>query len=211
MPVRDIRIVKSRIRDRIKASRAAMPQGDKARFDKSIKGRIMRMREYINCEILFTYVSKPTEVDTHAIISSALAQGKKVAVPKCLTETRQMDFYFISGFDDLEKGAFGVPEPIPEKCTLVSDYSKGFCIVPGLSFDSEGYRLGYGKGYYDRFFSKFKGYSAGLCYSNFMKWKLPHGRYDKNVDVVVTERFVRHIKKHRDHLIGDDRTSEQRQ
>jgi 5-formyltetrahydrofolate cyclo-ligase len=63
-----------------------------------------------------------------------------------------------------------------------------------MSFDIRGYRLGYGKGYYDRFLSGYNGTKVGLCYSNCVKWKLPNGKYDETVDILVTERYFRKIK-----------------
>ena len=169
----DIREVKSDLRSGFKHKRSDMPENVK-----------------LNMDCVFTYVSKELEVDTFAIIRAAWANGKKVAVPKCVSNN-QLDFYYIESMDDLEEGTFGVKEPIAERCQKVTDLSKGLCIVPGLSFDAEGYRLGYGKGYYDRFLSKFGGDTVGLCYSNCIKWKLPHGKYDRAVDVIVTDRYIR--------------------
>ena len=63
--------------------------------------------------------------------------------------------------------------------------------VPGMVFDVSGYRIGYGKGYYDRFLSEFTGTTAGICYSNCVKWKMPRGFYDRSVDILVTDRYFR--------------------
>jgi len=80
---------------------------------------------------------------------------------------------------------------VPEKCRLLTQYNNSVCIVPGLSFDYDGFRLGYGKGYYDRFLSGFDGDSIGLCYGECVCKRLPHGRYDRAVDVLVTELFTK--------------------
>lgn len=187
----DIREVKSALRTGFKSKRSSMPENIKLDMDSEIQSRLLTLRQYASCKTLFTYVSKDIEVDTFALIKAAWANGKRVAVPKCITDTGDMVFYYIKSPDDLELGAFGVMEPIEDKCVKVKDFSKGLCIVPGLSFDAEGYRLGYGKGYYDRFLSKFGGDTVGLCYSNCIKWKLPHGYYDQPVDLIVTDRYVR--------------------
>lgn len=186
----DIREVKTELRSGFRSKRSEMPEHIKLNMDSEIQSRFLTLRQYAKCDTVFTYVSKDLEVDTYAIIRAAWANGKKVAVPKCIEDSK-MDFYYIESMDDLEDGAFGVREPIVDKCKKVSDLSKGLCIVPGLSFDAEGYRLGYGKGYYDRFLSKFGGETVGLCYSNCIKWKLPHGKYDRAVDVIVTDRYIR--------------------
>ncbi len=191
----DIRKVKTDLRNGFKTKRTDMPENVKISMDSEIQSRFLTLRQYIYCKTVFTYVSKDIEVDTLAIIRAAWANGKRVAVPRCVTETREMDFFYITNMSDLEEGAFGVLEPIADKCEKVTDFSKGLCIVPGLSFDAEGYRLGYGKGYYDRFLSKFQGDTVGLCYSNCIKWKLPHGYYDKPVDLIVTDRYIRRTGK----------------
>lgn len=191
----DIREVKSDLRTGFKDKRSKMPENVKLDMDSEIQSRFLTLRQYSVCKTLFTYVSKDIEVDTFALIKAAFANGKRVAVPKCVKDTREMIFYYIRSLDDLEPGAFGVMEPIEDRCVKVKDFSKGLCIVPGLSFDAEGYRLGYGKGYYDRFLSKFGGDTVGLCYSSCIKWKLPHGYYDRPVDLIVTDRYIRRTGK----------------
>lgn len=191
----DIREVKSDLRSGFKNKRSIMPEEVKFNMDSEIQSRFLTLRQYSACSTVFTYVSKDIEVDTFAIIRAAWANGKRVAVPKCIPNTRDMAFYYITKIEDLEPGAFGVMEPNESKCEKVTDYSKGLCIVPGLSFDAEGYRLGYGKGYYDRFLAKFNGDTVGLCYSSCIKWKLPHGYYDRPVDMIVTDRYIRRTAK----------------
>lgn len=186
----NIKEIKTELRSGFKSKRNDMPENVKLNMDCEIQSRFLTLRQYAKCDTVFTYVSKEIEVDTYAIIRAAWANGKKVAVPKCIEDSR-MDFYYIESMDDLEDGAFGVREPSVSKCKKADDLSKGLCIVPGLSFDAEGYRLGYGKGYYDRFLAEFGGYTVGLCYSNCIKWKLPHGKYDRAVDVIVTDRYIR--------------------
>ena len=186
----DIREIKTDLRSGFKSKRNEMPEHIKLNMDSEIQSRFLTLRQYAKCDTVFTYVSKDLEVDTYAIIRAAWANGKKVAVPKCIEDSKR-DFYYIESMDDLEDGSFGVKEPVESKCKKVADLSRGLCIVPGLSFDAEGYRLGYGKGYYDRFLSKFGGETVGLCYSNCIKWKLPHGKYDRAVDVIVTDRYIR--------------------
>ena len=67
--------------------------------------------------------------------------------------------------------------------------------MPGLAFDPQGFRLGYGKGYYDRFLSGFQGKTVGICYLGCVQWNLPHGYYDRPVDILITERYVRNIRR----------------
>ncbi|MBO5852899.1 MAG: hypothetical protein J6Q74_03720 [Clostridia bacterium] len=68
-------------------------------------------------------------------------------------------------------------------------------IVPGMHFDMKGYRIGYGKGYYDRYMVRFAGISAGICYSSELKPFLYHGKYDRHVDIVVTDKRIKTCNK----------------
>jgi 5-formyltetrahydrofolate cyclo-ligase len=194
MYVKNIKEIKNNLRARYRRFREHMNPEQKIELDSTIQSRLLALAEYAQADIIFTYVSKPIEVDTISLINAALANRKQVAVPLCIPDTYDMEFYCITSFDDLEKGLFGVLEPIPSQCRLVTDYSKGLCIVPGLSFDAQGYRLGYGKGYYDRFLAEFTGDTVGICYSGCVQWNLPHGYYDKPVDLLITEKYIRRME-----------------
>ena len=195
MYVKNIKEVKINLRLRYRGIRENMDAEKKGEMDSTIQSRLLSLREYSKADTIFTYVSKKIEVDTIGLISAALLNHKLVAVPRCVPNTYDMEFYYINSLKDLEKGSFGVLEPIVQKCSIVTDYSKGLCVVPGLSFDAQGYRLGYGKGYYDRFLSQFSGTTVGICYTSCVQWNLPHGYYDKPVDLLITEKYIRKTAK----------------
>ncbi len=194
MSLMNLRQRKSELRAKYKRIRTECPKDVKQKLDHGIADKFLSLDEYKHCETLFIFVSSSIEVDTYEIIGKALADGKKVAVPKCRDKSGLMDFYFITSTDCLKKGAFSIMEPDPEKCELADDLSQGVCVVPGLSFDFQGYRLGFGKGYYDRFLDKFKGISVGICYSKCIEKELPKGNYDKQVDILVTEKYINHTQ-----------------
>lgn len=193
----NIRQFKIGLREHYKSIRVSMIGQQKDRLDKKIRKKFFATKEYKFNNIIFTYVSKEIEVDTKDIILKAIQDNKIVAVPKCITDENIMEFYRIKSFEDLDVGVFGVLEPIVERCELITDFSRGLCIVPGFSFDCKGYRLGYGKGYYDRFLSVFEGNTVGLCYHNCMRMLLPHGYFDKPVDILVTDTYIKTIRKQR--------------
>lgn len=193
MYVKNIKEVKKNLRARYRQFRERMSPEQKSALDLTIRGRLFALNEYARVDTVFTYVSKQIEVDTLTLIHEALSSGKKVAVPRCVPDTYDMVFYYITTEDDLEKGSFGVLEPIPAKCVPVPKNTVGLCVVPGLSFDAQGYRLGYGKGYYDRFLAEFQGITVGICYSGCIQWNLPHGYYDKPVDILITEKYIRRM------------------
>lgn len=187
----DIRIIKGELRTRFKTLRREMDPQVKAEKDAAILKRLLELPEYKAATLVLTYVSTAIEVDTLELIRRALAEGKRVAVPYCIPGKIDMLFCEIFSLDDLTPGSFGVLEPDPEKQPVLREFSDSVCILPGLGFDLEGYRLGYGKGYYDRFLSKYPGTNLGVCYNVCLKPLLPHGRYDRMVDVLVTEKFVK--------------------
>lgn len=189
----NMKLYKIKLRQKYRDIRENLKPKYQKIMDEKILKKISLLRKYKNANVVFTYVSKSIEVDTYNIIEMCWKDGKKVAVPACNKETRTMKFYFINSFDDLEKGTFGLLEPNENKCREVRDFSEGLCIVPGFAFDFSAYRLGYGYGYYDRFLQHFGGTTVGICYSNCITPKLPHGRYDKPVDIIVTNSYVKEI------------------
>ncbi len=194
MSVTNIELQKQELRRALIQARKGMNKSDKSQLDKIFTQEFLSLVEYKNCTTLFTYVSTEFEIDTFSIINAALKDGKLVAVPKCRDKSGNMDFYYIDSLDCLKVGAFSILEPDEELCRKVSDFSRGLCLVPGLCFDLEGFRLGYGKGYYDRFLAKFSGISVGLCYSAFIQQHVPADVYDKRVDILITDANINYTK-----------------
>lgn len=195
MPLGDIRPLKAQLREQYKTYRRNMSPEIKDACDRQIAGRVTGLWQYRQNGLLLTYVSTPIEVDTHRIIRQALADGKQVAVPRCVPGTRNMEFYLIGSLEELVPGTFGVLEPEPDPEKLLTDFSHGLCLIPALCYDWKGFRLGYGKGYYDRFLARFGGHMIGICYSDCVRRKLPHGRFDRPAELLVTERYLRRTSR----------------
>ncbi len=190
----DIRQIKREKREEIKIWRRNLEPQDKLVLDNAIAERFFNSYVYKRTKQIFIYVSTAIEVDSLKIIERAVKEGKRVACPRCVDGTREMDFYYINSVDELEPGTFGVLEPTANKQNLVTDFSNGVCVVPGLAFDYGGFRLGYGKGYYDRFLSGYNGYTCGLCYAENVVRFLPHGRFDRHVGLLITDRFSKRCR-----------------
>lgn len=190
MHIKNIREYKISLRQKYKNIRLKYDAQHKQQLDTDIITRLMSTRQYKNAEVILCYVSTPIEVDTRVLIQKSLENGKQVAVPKCRPDGISMDFYLINGFEDLEKGTFGVLEPIEERCHIYSG-ENSICIVPGLCFDQRGYRLGYGKGYYDRFLTNYSQSKIGICYNDCVQQRLFCGRFDVPVDLLITEKYLR--------------------
>jgi len=189
-PFVDIRLEKQKLREEYKVVRRAVPLEQRADFGEKIRERVRSLWGYRESDTLLCYVSGPLEVETRPLISLALQEGKRVAVPRCVPETRIMEFYLIDSLDELSAGSFGIQEPQPQAERLLRSFERCLCIVPALALDMQGYRLGFGKGYYDRFLSHFPGSSLSLCYENSLAPKIPHGKYDKRMPLIVTERRI---------------------
>lgn len=190
MRINDIRPLKNELRAKSRADRAALQPAERARLCAMISENLFALAQYKTAKRLLCYVSTDIEVDTSFIIERAWRDGKAVAVPKCIAGTRNMDFYLIHSRLDLERGAFGVWEPVAARCEKLTDFNTGLCLVPALMYDAQGYRLGYGKGYYDRFLSGFSGITAGIAYEFALTELLPHGKYDKSTELIITEKRV---------------------
>ena len=164
-------------------------------IDKDLKDRLIcecfiNSKLYENAQTLLCYAALKDEINTDRIIERALKDGKKVALPRCSDLNGNMDFYYIKSLSDLSVGAFGIREPDPTACEKVQDFSDCVCLVPALAFDKSGYRLGYGKGYYDRFMKKFIIITVGLCYNESLRDTLPVEKHDESVDYIATESEI---------------------
>lgn len=137
MLLRDIREEKAAIRSKCRLLRSQFTAEEKKSLDARIFNRLMNLWRYRECGTLLTYVSNDIEVDTHALIEDALKRSKRVAVPRCIPGLHEMEFYYINSFDDLQKGAYGILEPIKSKCEKLIDLNEGLCIIPALTFDEQ--------------------------------------------------------------------------
>lgn len=186
----DIRPIKKKLRADARAMRRAMSPEKKQTLDRKIKNRLVNLWAVRDAETVLCYVSTEIEVDTREFITALLEMGKRVAVPRCEGERADMNFYYINSLAELSSGSFGVDEPDPQKTTMVGDTEDTVCIVPAFMFDKSGYRLGYGKGYYDRYLSRYKGSTIGICYAENLQEELFHGKYDRTVDMIITEKDI---------------------
>ena len=138
--------------------------------------------EFIKSKTVFCYVSAKGEAGTHDLIRE-LSEKKEVVVPRCIDKEGNMISVKINSFDELKEGFFGILEPVN---TVEFPKDKiDFAIVPALAFDKEGYRLGYGKGYYDRFLSDINPFKLGVCAKEFYLDSLPHDEHDVKMDSVL--------------------------
>ena len=180
---------KTSIRSLYLTTRSAIPALRKDAADAAIRQRLEGLPLWKDATLLLSFVSYRDEIDTHTIISDALAQGKKVAVPLCDSASRSMTFRYIESLDELEPGIHGIPEPLPTAPIVkLSEMLGSICLVPGLVFDGAGYRIGYGGGFYDRFLAFYPGDKIGLAYTMHLSDNtLPVGAADVAADMSVRD------------------------
>ncbi|MGI6248597.1 MAG: 5-formyltetrahydrofolate cyclo-ligase [Acutalibacteraceae bacterium] len=186
----DIRVIKNQIRSEARRWRESLSEDAKRRLDIKIFNRFINLWQFRDCETLLIYASIDIEVDTRKIIDYALEKGKRVALPRCVEGTRNIEYYLIENINQTGPGAFGVLEPDINLTEKLSVFESSLCVVPGLAYDLQGYRLGFGKGYFDRFLSDNNISTIGICYEECIFPEIPRGRYDKSVDMIITESRV---------------------
>lgn len=172
---------KKTLRRQLIQRRREMPADVKAQADRAILEKLIPLAEQSSG--IFTYVSTPIEADTRKLLEWCFDSGKPVAVP--VSGDSELTFYPLDSFDGLAEGRFGIQEPLDRSRPAVPD-KDSLCIVPALMCDRDGYRLGYGRGYYDRFLSGFPGRSVIICYSGFVG-EVPTESHDRRADLVVTD------------------------
>lgn len=135
--------------------------------------------------LLFSGVGR--EPDTAGLIDRMLAEGKTVALPRCMPG-RHMEARRIDGRAGLVPGPFGIPEP-GECCPVVPRDRLDVILVPNLCCDRAGYRLGHGGGYYDRYLAGYSGFTVALCPEEWLQERVPREKFDRPVKRVLSRRF----------------------
>lgn len=201
----ELRKLKNDLRDDLLERRKNISPENRVSWDDKIANILLGSISYRFCDIMLTYSSTKSEISTDKIIDKALENNKIVACPISNAADNTMSFAIINSRSELTPGEYNIPEPPKDnrnwlECLSSFENSNekrkflAICVIPCLSYDSYGYRIGYGKGYYDRFLSSFDGTKIGLCYSDFKTDRLPRGKYDIKLDVIITEKGVMVIK-----------------
>ncbi len=159
---------------------------DKTYIDEATKdiiGQLMKTSAYENSKIIFTYIDFQNEVETKDFIETSLACGKRICVPLCKKEG-QMTAREIFSLDDLKINSFGILEPL-EASPIIAPSEIDLCIVPCVCVNKEGYRLGYGGGYYDRFLPETNAIQVLLCYKDFVYQEIPLETHDVKIHILI--------------------------
>ena len=181
---------KRQIRQEIRAMLAHIDENELHNRSMAIFQRLIDMRQWREAKTIGIYVSFGKEVLTSPIIEYGWSIGKRIAVPKANISTKAMHFYEITSFSQLEKTTLKLQEPLVSECKYVASEEIDLLIVPGLAFTEDGYRLGYGGGFYDRYLPTFHGKTCALTLQAQMVANIPVDKYDQAVQTVLTEYAV---------------------
>lgn len=173
---------KKALRRQIRAQKRAMSEEQIVAASKRLADKFFKTRQYAEAKTVYGYLPYNQEVRTVPILRRALDDGKRVAVPKVYGD--EMRFIFITGFDELENSEMGIPEPVADD--PVADDPTALVIMPGLAFDAQGNRIGYGGGFYDKFlYAEPNHPTVALCYDFQMFHRLDADEFDIPVDLVL--------------------------
>lgn len=181
---------KKEIRQELILKRKSIDKSEKIIYDKRISRLIIGTSFFEEARNVLVFASTSDEFDTNHIVKACRERNKKVFYPRCTDKNGNMDFFEVSCESDLSIGMFEIFEPT-KKCKKYVPEKNDIVIVPALSVDSRFYRIGYGRGYYDRFLKDFQGVSICPCYDEMLADILPADEFDIKIDVLVTQRIVR--------------------
>jgi 5-formyltetrahydrofolate cyclo-ligase len=178
---------KRALRAHYKEKRRLISSDAKAVLDAALCRAITQLDAFRRADVILAFYPSFLEPDIIPVINEALKRKKKVAFPMCNVSDHTMRFKYVSDLNELKLGSYSIPEP-QDSNEEYSGEAFALSIVPALAFDKNGYRLGYGAGYYDRFLSDFNGISVGAAYSEFITDTLPHDIFDIKTDIIISER-----------------------
>ena len=187
---------KNQFRKRIMTLRDSLSKEEVLERSRRIQDHVLNFPDLVNAENIFIYVSFRSEVYTHEIIRILLSMGKTVSVPKTDMKNKKLIPFAVSDFDSsLAPGAMGILEPKTDGQQSVALDDIDIVVTPGVVFCEDGRRIGYGGGFYDRFFSRTGKQSCALAFELQVVRDLPSDpRYDIKVDYIVTEERLIYCK-----------------
>lgn len=181
-------MIKEELRRDMRAKRRAMTAGEVQEKSAEIQKRLFSLDCIKNAGTVCTFISAFKEPDTTEIIQKLRKTGKNIAVPVTDTENVTLSLSYIDSLEDFKKGAYGIPEPKIMDIAHAADID--VILVPGLAFDKNGGRMGFGKGFYDRLLSDTRAVKIGLCYEFQLFDKIPTETHDVPMDLIVTEERI---------------------
>ncbi len=184
---------KAEIRKRILETRTNLTDDEVAAKSEAILQKVLKTPEYMEADNILLYADYNHEVMTRGIFEDAIMRKKRVYFPKSDKLTNSMLFFQTVSVKQLEKGFMGIPEPKEnmQLCYKFNPDEDTLVILPGVAFDTRGFRLGYGKGFYDKFLSSRRQLSTmALAFACQIVDEMPDEEHDIKMDKIVTEEII---------------------
>ena len=173
---------KKALRRQIREQKRAMTQAQIEEKSRLLTQQFLASQLYRQAKTIYGYLPYNQEVRTVPMLEQALKDGKQVAVPKVYGD--EMKFIYLTDLSRVEKGYAGIPEPVADG--PVAEDPTALVLMPGLAFDPQGHRIGYGGGFYDKFLASEPGHpTLALCYDFQMLPQLQTEEFDIPVDLVL--------------------------
>ena len=182
---------KDALRQAMLKIRNSLPVETLDQMSDGIQQKIIGMDEFAKANTVAAYHSIGSEVRTSKILNEVLRMNKRLALPKVVNETTMVFAQVKDLNNDLEVGAYKIMEP-KDHCEQIEKID--LVLVPGIAWDMQGHRIGYGQGYYDRYLAKPQTVSIGLAYDFQLFEEVQHGKNDFRVNMVVTDKRITHTK-----------------
>ena len=181
----ELKAEKKALRKQIKETLAALSKEEIARQSMAVCEKVEAMDVFKKAKTVLTYMAMPKECDPQYIDFS----GKTVAYPLCV-EGGRLEVYVPLGEDSFARGAYGITEPVPSKCTKLEPKELDLVIVPCVAYDKTCKRMGHGVGYYDRLLSETDAATVGIALNQQVVDSVPAEEWDKKVDYVIAENGI---------------------
>ena len=176
---------KKRLRAEIRERERALDPAYRAESSAAICRALAALPEFAAAETVLAFFGTAREIDTRAFLRETLARGKTLLLPRCEPE-RQLALCAVRGIDELQAGVFGIMEP-KRSCPAVAPEGVGFAVIPCVSFDRAGNRLGQGGGYYDRLLPRLRCPTVCVCREKLLADAVPTEEHDRRCTRYLTE------------------------
>lgn len=183
-----MRAEKQALRQELLQLRGSILPEERQAWDAALCRAVIGHDWFQRAEVLLGYYPVGSEPDIRPVLEEALRLGKALYLPCCNPDSATLTFRRADALAGLRPGVHGIPAPEEDAPELsLPPEPMSLCLVPGLAFDLQGHRLGYGKGYYDRFLRRCPLPTMGLCYTKLIQAAVPREPHDLPADLVLTE------------------------
>ncbi|MCQ4923520.1 5-formyltetrahydrofolate cyclo-ligase [Tissierella carlieri] len=180
------------LREKVLQKRADLSPKSIIEYSDIIAEKLYKMDSYKEAKTIMSFISFDSEVNTHEIIKRSISHNKSIVVPITIPKTKELKVSEVLDFSELELGYYNILTPKKEYIRFIDPSTIDLILVPGVVFARNGYRVGYGGGYYDRFLSKFekKVDKIGLAFDLQVTDEVPTDSFDIPVDLIITEKEI---------------------